>query len=213
MNISFRSRRRRVAVGGAVLALSLGGFAAALPAQASATSPKTPIGISYIPEVSDSLNPGGVTSPDAILTCATSAIMVGTTPSLAIPVGCLTLYNGEWVKVSWASEEPGWELGSMELTQQTDGNLVFYVTNKAGVAGSPITAAQWASGTEYPSDPAGPGCFAQFQSSAGLVVDDCNGTSIWNSGSHSYSSTVLAIQYSGDLVIYQPSTGTTLWSS
>jgi hypothetical protein len=43
------------------------------------------------------------------------------TDSIAIPAGCLTLYNGEWVKVTWTSQM-GWN--SLQLTQQTDGNLV-----------------------------------------------------------------------------------------
>jgi hypothetical protein len=153
--------------------------------------------------ITDSLNPGGVTAPDAILTCATSQIEIIDTNSLAIPAGCLTLYNGEWVKVTWTGRS-----GYMELTQQTDGNLVLTLGN--GVT-APTTP--WSSGTTFKGNSGGPGCLAQFQSSANLVVSNCDGTSIWNSATHTYPNAVLTFQLDNNLVIYETSAGTALWST
>lgn len=220
MNDSLRNRRRRTVVGGLVLALALAGLAAALPAQASAASPKItpgyPSPITYFPAVSDSLNPDGVTATDAILTCATSRMTISGTDDITIPVGCLTLYNGEWVKVTWASPEmPASESVSMELSQLTDGNLVVTISGGGaiitGSGGTPTP--QWSSGTTFSGNPNGPGCFTQFTSSADLVVDNCDGTSIWNSGAHTDTSALLAFQHGGALVIYESSAGTVLWSS
>jgi hypothetical protein len=242
LNTLLRSRRRRTVVGGAVLALALGGLAAALPAQASvspsaasahagiASASATSIPISggspphgtsipisggpssqlltFSPPpivskavITDSLSSGSVTAPDAILTCATSQISVGGTVALAIPVGCLTLYNGEWVKLSWL-----YVGGYMELAQQTDGNLVLtFVTG--------TTTTLWSSGTTFKGNSGGPGCLAQFQSSANLVVSNCDGTSIWNSATHPYPNAVLALQADHNVVIYETSAGTALWST
>ena len=228
MKYSLRSRRRRTVVGGVVLTLVLGGLAAALPAGAStvpsATStphggtaastivrPATLIGGSPAegaaspaaveePVITDSLNTGGVTAPDAILTCATSQITIGGTQAVAVPVGCLTLYNGEWVEVTWTGGGV-----TAELNQQTDGNLVLS-------AGNGVTT--WAADTTFSGNSAGPGCLAQFQSSANLVVSNCDSTSIWNSDTHpSYANAVLAFQADGNIVIYESSAGTPLWSS
>jgi hypothetical protein len=221
LNNSLRSPRRRTVVGGVILALALGGLAAALPAQASATSSKIthgyPSPITSAPGVSDSLNPGGLTAPDAIVTCATSRITISGTDNLTVPVGCLTLYNGEWVKVTWASPEmPPGEWVSTELSQQTDGNLVLTVSGgpvPSGGGNPTTTTTLWSSGTTFQGNPAGPGCLAQFQVSADLVVDNCSGASIWNSSAHTDANAVLAFQHSGGLVIYESSAGTILWSS
>ncbi|HET9169039.1 MAG TPA: hypothetical protein VFN97_06360 [Actinospica sp.] len=151
-----------------------------------------------------------MTAPDAILTCATSSTTISGTYSLAIPVGCLTLYNGEWVTVTWTSPQAvvAGQSVTMELSQQTDGNLVLTVTGDGGKL-----TRQWASGTTFAGNPAGPGCLARFQSSADLVVEDCNGTSIWNSGAHTDADALLAFQSGGDLVIDESSAGTALWAS
>ena len=245
LNISLRSRRRRTVVGGAVLALAIGGLAAALPAQASAgpsaaavpiggaaasgtsipitggspprgtespvlvgsaspglTTP-TPSPVQVTPVVSDSLNPDGVTAPDAIVTCATSQLTIDGTNNLAIPVGCLKLYNGEWVKVAWTEIS-----GYMELTQQTDGNLVLTVSN-----GTTAPTTPWSSDTTFKGNANGPGCLAQFQTNADLVVSNCANTLIWDSATHTYPDAVLAFQLYGDLVIYESSAGTALWST
>ena len=152
------------------------------------------------PVITDSLNTGGVTAPDAILTCATSQITIGGTQAVAVPVGCLTLYNGEWVEVTWTGGGV-----TAELNQQTDGNLVLS-------AGNGVTT--WAADTTFSGNSAGPGCLAQFQSSANLVVSNCDSTSIWNSDTHpSYANAVLAFQADGNIVIYESSAGTPLWSS
>ncbi|HET9170043.1 MAG TPA: hypothetical protein VFN97_11420 [Actinospica sp.] len=199
MNISLRRlriRRGRTIAGGVVLALVLGGLAAALPTQASAA---TAVGQ---PAVTDSLNPGGVTGTDAILNnCATpfSQATVGGVQAVTVSVGCLTLYNGEWVQVAWSGGG-----ATTKLQMQTDGNLVLSPGN-----GVP----QWSSKTAFSSDPAGPGCLAQFQSSGNLAVDDCNSASIWSAGIQSEPNAVLAFQANGDLVIYSSSTGIALWSS
>jgi hypothetical protein len=154
-----------------------------------------------------------VTATDAILTCATSQMTISGTNSITVPTGCLTLYNGQWVKVTWTvTDEPSYEWPTMQLTMQTDGNLV--VTVSGGPAGATSgSATQWSSKTAYADNPNGPGCLAQFQASADLVVDNCDGTSIWNSGAHTDTGALLAFQDGGDLVIYQSSAGTALWSS
>jgi hypothetical protein len=155
-----------------------------------------------------------VTAPDAILTCATSQITINGTNNVTVPVGCLTLYNGEWVKVTWGSPEmPSSEWATMELSQQTDGNLVLTVGGGPISTGGSKPTTPWSSGTTFKGNPAGPGCLAQFQSSADLVVDNCDGASIWDSGAHTDANALLAFQEGGDLVIYESSAGTTLWSS
>lgn len=168
--------------------------------------------VSYItPTVTDSLNPGGVTAPDAIVTCPTSEIsmtyvsgqLIRFTKALAIPVGCLTLYNGQWVRITWSTGS-----SYMQLTQQPDGNLV--LTKGDGTTG-PTTV--WSSGTTFTGNANGPGCFAQFQSDANLVVRNCDGTAIWNSATYTYPDAVLAFQYPSDLVIYSSAGGTSLWST
>ena len=183
MNIPLRNQRKRTVVGGAVLALAFGGLTAAPAARASAassTANSVVSGITFYPEVTDSLNPSGVTAPDAILTCATSRITISGLDSITIPVGCLTLYNGEWIKVTWASPEmPASEAQSTQLTQQTDGNLV--VTFTSGLLGtSPAT--EWSSGTTFAGNANGPGCLAQFTSSGDLTIYQSSaGTALWTS--------------------------------
>jgi hypothetical protein len=231
-----RNRRRRTVVGGTVLSLALGGLVAALPAQAS-TGPSataapsgikaaTGAGISspaavlttkplpYIstPVVTDSLNPGGVTAADAMLICATSQIPftyqsgneIVLSDSLAIPVGCLSMYNGEWFKVGWTGHSR-----YMEVTMQTDGNLVLALSD----GGTPTTA--WSSGTTFAGNSQGPGCFMQFQSNAELVVRNCASTAIWATGAHTDPDAVLVFRYDGDLLIEDSSSeaATVLWST
>jgi hypothetical protein len=213
-------------VGGTVLAAALGG-PAALPAQASAgpsvasahvgaagaVAPKTVCptwGCAPPPVLSDSLNPSGVTAPDSILTCATSQIVIGATEAIAVPAGCLTLNNDEWVKVAWTDDviEDGHLVSTLvttELNLQTDGNLVFNPGNGA---------ASWSSGTTYTgSAGGGPGCLAQFQSSGNLVVSNCDNASIWDSATQTHTTAVLAFQQDGNLVIYENTAGTPLWAS
>ena len=94
MNISFRIRRKRmVAVG--VLALALGGLAAVFPARSALGAVGTAV-------ITDSVTTGDVTGPDTIVKCTTSQIPIGGTQAVAVPVACLTEYNGEWIKVSWS---------------------------------------------------------------------------------------------------------------
>ena len=232
MNDSLSSRRRRTIVGGAVLALALGALATAVPAEASAGSSAasasggagdaaasgnlapdieggSPPSAHLTPVLTDSLNPSGLTAPDAIVSCATSQIALVTSSGgvsfvaygLAIPVNCLTLYNGEWVKVGWGT------VGDyLELTQQTDGNLV--LTSSDGTT----TTTRWSAGTTFQGNANGPGCLAQFQSNADLVVDNCDGTLIWDSKTHTYPDAVLAFQPDDDLVIYSAVGGTALWT-
>lgn len=136
------------------------------------------------------------------------------TDSVAIPVGCLTLYNGEWVQVTWSSPQTGgWN--SLQLTQQTDGNLVLTASSYGGIFGGETgPTAVWSSGTTFAGNSAGPGCQAQFTSSADLVVDDCDGTTIWNSGTQGDANALLAFPINnGALTIYQSSAGTVLWAS
>jgi hypothetical protein len=223
LNISLRSRRRRTVVGGAVLALVLGGLAAALPAQASAgpsatsapTGGKSAAGL-WNPDaftVEDSLNPDGVTTPDAIVTCATSQISNGQ-PVIAIPLGCLKLYNGEYVEITGLMVTQ-----NVKLTMQTDGNLV--LTHYQSVPISPGSTGpgvewvtMWSSNTTFAGNSNGPGCLAQFQSNDNLVVSNCDGASIWDSATPADANAVLCFDPSlGILTIYDTSTDKILWGT
>jgi hypothetical protein len=220
LSISLRSQRRRTVIGGTVLGLVLGGLAAALPAQASASPSATsapvvskPAGLFDSFVVKDSLNPNGVTTPDAIVTCATSQISNGQ-PVVAVPLGCLKLYNGEWVEITGALVTQ-----DMKLTMQTDGNLV--VTHYQSVPISPgstgpgiMWVTMWASGTTFAGNSNGPGCLAQFQSNDSLVVSNCDGASIWNSATPTDAHAVLCFDPSlGILTIYDTSTDKILWGT
>ena len=258
LNISLRSRRRRTVVGGAVLALAIGGLAAALPAQASAgpsaaavpiggaaasgtsipitggspprgtgipipvgsaspglTTP-TPSPVQVTPVVSDSLNPDGVTAPDAIVTCATSQLTIDGTNNLAIPVGCLKLYNGEWIEITGT-----FGMQDVKLTMQTDGNLVLThpepvieTEGSPGTGGGNPWTTMWSSGTTFAGNSKGPGCLAQFQSNDNLVVSNCDGASIWDSATPSDPNAVLCFDPSlGILTIYDTSTDKILWAT
>jgi hypothetical protein len=191
VNISFRFRRRKM-IAGAVFALALGGGAAAFGAGAASAAPDA-VGTAVL---TDSLS-GTVTAPDAIVRCATSQIAIGGTQALAIPASCLTEYNGEWVNVAWSGTGV-----STKLVEQTDGNFVFY-------AGSKV----WGAKTRFADNANGPGCLANFQGDANLVVRNCGNTAIFASGPNGFPHAVLAFQADGNLVIYQTSAGTALWST
>jgi hypothetical protein len=191
VNISFRFGRRKM-IAGAVLTLALGGFAAAFPASAGAA----PAAVGS-PVITDSLT-GTVTGPDDIVNCATTQLAIGGTEAVAVPVTCLTEYNTEWYKVSWSGTGV-----STELTLQGDGNFVLYAGN----------GNKWGAKTRFVDNSGGPGCLAQFQGDANLVVRDCDGTAIWASATHTYPNAVLAFQADGNLVIYETSTGPALWST
>ena len=188
MNISFRFRRKKT-IAGAVLALALGAGGVAFGTSAASAAVGNAV-------LTDSLT-GTVTGPDAIVNCKTAQIAIGGTEALTMPVACLTEYNGEWVNVSWTGSGV-----DTKLTQQTDGNFVLY-------AGSKL----WGAATRFADNANGPGCIAQFQGDANLVVRNCGGTAIFSSGTHTYPNAVLAFQANGDLVIYASSAGTALWST
>lgn len=190
MNISFRFRHKKT-IAGAVLALALGGGAAAFGVSTASAAVGNAV-------ITDSLT-GTVTGPDAIVNCTPAQIAIGGTEAVAMPVGCLTEYNGEWVKVSWTGSSGV----STKLTQQTDGNFVLYASN----------GKKWGAATRFVDNANGPGCFAQFQVDANLVVRNCGAAAIWASGTHTYPKAVLAFQANGDLVIYATSAGTALWST
>ena len=183
-------------IAAAVLVLALGGFAVAASAHADASTDASPdvVGNAVI---TDSITTGDVTAPDAIVNCATSQIAIGGTEAIAVPVGCLTEYNGEWYKVSWTGTGV-----STELTQQTDGNFVLYAGSKT-----------WGAATRFVDNANGPGCLAQFQGDANLVVRNCDSAAIWSSGTHTYPNAVLAFQADGNLVIYESTSGPALWST
>ena len=163
--------------------------------------------------VKDSLNPGGVTAPDAIVTCATSQISNGQ-PVIAVPLGCLTLYNGEWVEITGL-----FVTQDVKLTMQTDGNLVLThyqsVPISPGSTGPGVTwVTMWSSGTTFAGNSKGPGCLAQFQSNDNLVVSNCDGASIWDSATPSDPNAVLCFDPSlGILTIYDTSTDKILWAT
>jgi len=178
-----------VAVG--VLALALGGLAAVFPARSALGAVGTAV-------ITDSVTTGDVTGPDTIVKCTTSQIPIGGTQAVAVPVACLTEYNGEWIKVSWSGTGV-----STELTEQTDGNFVLYAGN----------GKKWGAATRFGDTNSGPGCLAGFQGDANLVVRDCGGTAIWASATHTFLNAVLAFQADGNLVIYSSKSGTALWST
>jgi hypothetical protein len=176
----------------AVLGLALGGFAAAIPTlAASAATIGTPV-------ITDSLT-GTVTGPDAIVDCATTPIAIGGTQAVAVPVACLTEFNGEWYQVSWTGTGV-----STKLTVQTDANFVLYAGN----------GKVWGAKTRFADNANGPGCEAAFQGDANLVVRNCDGTAIWSSATHTYPDAILAFQADGNLVIYDSvATHKALWST
>jgi hypothetical protein len=179
------------------LALALGALVTALPASASTGRAVTPADVGNA-VIADSLSPNGLTAPDAIVTCATSQIAIGGTEAVAIPVGCLTEYDNEWVRVSWSGTGV-----STELAQQVDGNFVLYASNSN----------VWSARTTFGGNLEGPGCFAQFQTDGNVVVHNCDGEPIWNSATYNNPNAVLAFQADGDLVIYASSASTPLWST
>lgn len=192
MNISFRIRRKRM-IAAAVLGLAIGGSAAAIPALADSAST---IGTAVI---TDSVTTGDVTGPDSIVNCATTQIAIGGTQAVAVPVACLTEYNGEWYQVSWTGTGV-----STKLTMQRDANFVLYAGN--GKA--------WGAKTRFADNANGPGCIAAFQGDANLVVRNCADAAIWASGTHTYPNAILAFQADGNLVIYDSvSTHNALWST
>lgn len=190
MNISFRRRRERLIVAAAVLGLALGGFAAAIPAHAATSTVGNAV-------ITDSLT-GTVTGPDAIVNCATQQIAIGGTEAVVVPVGCLTEYNGEWYKVSWTGTGV-----STTLNQQDDANFVLYAGN----------GKKWGAATRFVDNANGPGCLAEFQTDANLVVRNCALAAIWASGTHTYPNAVLAFQADGNLVIYESTAGHALWAT
>jgi hypothetical protein len=180
-------------IAAAALGLAFGGIAAAIPTlAASAATIGTPV-------ITDSLS-GTVTGPDAIMDCATpTPIAIGGTEAIPLPVACLSEYNGEWFQVSWSGSGV-----STKLTQQTDGNFVLYAGN----------GKVWGGKTRFADNANGPGCVANFQGDANLVVRSCDGTAIFASGTHTYPNAVLAFQADGNLVIYDAvSTHKALWST
>jgi hypothetical protein len=191
VNISFRFRRKKT-IAGVVLALALGASAAAFGAGAASAAVGNAV-------LTDSLT-GTVTVPDAIVNCKTAQIAIGGTEALTMPVACLTEYNGEWVNVSWTGSSGV----STKLVQQTDGNFVLYAGN----------GKVWGAATRFADNANGPGCIAQFQGDANLVVRNCDGAAIWASGTHTYPNAVLAFQANGNLAIYATtSASTALWST
>jgi hypothetical protein len=184
-----------VMVAAALLALGLGGFAAVSAAPAGAATASS-VGT---PTITDDVQ-GTVTSTDDIVTCLPSTIAIGGTEAVAFTVGCLSEYYGDNVTVTWSGSGI-----STELTLQSlDGNFVLYAGN----------GKKWGAGTRAVDISTGPGCEAAFQSDANLVVRNCDGDTIWNSGTHTYPKAVLCFQADGNLVIYSAASGgKALWST
>lgn len=182
-------------VAAALLALGLGGFAAVSATPAGAAT-ATAVGT---PTITDDVQ-GTVTSTDDIVTCLPSTIAIGGTEAVAFTVGCLTEYYGDNVTVTWSGSGI-----STELTLQgIDGNFVLYAGN----------GKKWGAGTRAVDISTGPGCEAAFQTDANLVVRNCDGDTIWNSGTHTYPNAVLCFQADGNLVIYSAASGgKALWST
>lgn len=178
---------------GVLLALGLGGFLAAGVAPASAA---TGVGT---PTITDNVQ-GTVTTTDDIVTCLPSTISIGGTEAVAFPVKCLTEYYGDHVTVTWSGSGVSTSLS----LQGSDGNFVLYAGN----------GKVWGAGTRAADISTGPGCEAQFQGDANLVVRNCDSAAIWASGTHTYVNAVLAFQADGNLVIYSAASGgTSLWST
>jgi hypothetical protein len=131
--------------------------------------------------------------------CATTQIAIGGTEAVAVPVGCLTEYNTEWYQVSWTGTGV-----ATKLTEQSDGNFVLYTGN----------GKVWGGKTRFADNPNGPGCLAQFQGDANLVVRNCDNAAIFASNTHTFPNAVLAFQADGNLVIYDSvATHKVLWST
>jgi hypothetical protein len=191
-----------------VLALALGGLAAAVPAEASAGSPAKASPAAFIQTVvtlTDSLNPTGLSAPDAIVTCATKKTTVNAYDAIAIPAGCLTLYNGEWVKVTWSG---AFIDDYLLLTQQDDGNLVLQYS--VAIQFGP----EWTSKTTFALNANGPGCQAQFKSTGNLAVNNCDTTQIYATGTQNDSSAVLvfAIGADNNFQIFNSLGGSVVWA-
>jgi hypothetical protein len=181
-------------VAGALLALGLGGFAAVSVAPAGAAT-DTSVGT---PTITDSFQ-GTVTSTDDMVTCLPSTISIGGTEAVAFTVGCLTEYYNDNVTVTWSDGGI-----STELTLQSDGNFVLYAGN----------GKVWGAATRAVDISTGPGCEAQFQGDANLVVRNCASDAIWASGTHTYPNAVLCFQADGNLVIYSAASGgKALWDT
>ena len=168
---------------GAALAVALGfgGFVAvsAVPAGAA-----TGVGT---PTVTDDVQ-GTVTTTDDIVTCLPTTMSVGGTTAVAFQAGCLTLYYGDHVTVTWSGTGITTEL----TLQGTDGNFVLSASN----------GDTWAAGTTAADKSTGPGCKAPFQSDANLVVYNCASTAIWAADTETHPDAFLAFQADGNLVIY-----------
>ena len=81
--------------------------------------------------------------------------------------------------------------GEYELTMQSDGNLVEYLTGGRSL---------WSTQTG-----GNPGAYAVMQTNGNLTVLDSAGATLWSSNSHaSGCSSELAVQDDGDVVIYGP---------
>jgi hypothetical protein len=181
LKIPLRSHRVVLVVGAALaVALGFGGFVAvsAVPAGAA-----TGVGT---PTVTDDVQ-GTVTTPDDVVTCLPSTMSVGGTTAVTFPVGCLTLYYGDSVKVTWSGT--GY---STDLSLSSDGNLVL----------SSNDGNTWDAGTTAADKSTGPGCEAPFQSDANLVVYNCASSPIWAAGTETHPEAFLAFQADGNLVIY-----------
>jgi hypothetical protein len=194
VNITLRGRHGAIAAS-VLLALGVGGFAAVSATPAGAATAAS-VGT---PTITDDVQ-GTVTSTDDIVTCLPSTISIGGTEAVAFTVGCLTEYYGDNVTVTWSGSGV-----STELTLQgSDGNFVLYAGN----------GKVWGAGTRAADISTGPGCEAQFQSDANLVVRNCDGAAIWASGTHTYPNAVLCFQADGNLVIYSAASGgTALWDT
>lgn len=87
--------------------------------------------------------------------------------------------------------------GQVQLTMQTDGNLVMRAQQGQLL---------WHTGTDGHA-----GATARMQTDGNLVVRDRNGVALWNSGSAGNPGATVAVQQDGNLVVYRSSTA--VWNS
>jgi hypothetical protein len=153
------------------------------------------------PVITDSnANPVSV-FPDTIVTCAPTQIALGSIQAIAVKAGCLKMFNGEWLTVTWS----GGTGISTEVTQERNGNLAFRAGN----------GKYWTAQTTFAGNANGPGCLFEFEGNARMIVENCAGSIIWDTTTVTYPDAVLAFESDGNLVIYATAspTATALWST
>ena len=91
------------------------------------------------------------------------------------------------------------------MTQENNGNFALSAGN----------GKLWTAGTTFAGNANGPGCLALFEGNANLIVENCDGTTIWATSTVTYPDAVLEFESNGNLVMRTSTsaTATALWST